>query len=159
VVPNFQNYTAFVFSVEKVRYGSGTKHLEKLKVNWEKREGRIHARRFKGVFIREFCIPDPSRSVPVIIWFQVSGSSPYGTVKRGKIGHLIPNKSRLKIVRSVFCEFFLQNSLYELWDPWLQSLNHWFCAQGYHFFLKNHWCPILPKVGLRSDTTLNHDIN
>ena len=41
----------------------------------------------------------------------------------------------------------------------MQSLNHWFCHQGYHFFFKNHWCPILPKVGLRSDTTLNQQIN
>ena len=81
------------------------------------------------------------------------------TVKRGKIGHLLTFKSKLKIVKSIFCGFFLQKCLYELWDIWLQSLNHWFCHQGYHFFKQNHWCPILPKVGLRSDTTLNHQKN
>ena len=83
----------------------------------------------------------------------------FGTVKRGKIGHLLTFKSKLKILRSIFCGFFRQKSLYELWDPCLQGLNHWFCHQGYQFFFKNHWCPILPKVGLRSDTTLNHQIN
>ncbi len=37
------------------------------------------------------------------------------TVKRGKIGHLITFRSKLKIVESIFCEFFPQKSLYELW--------------------------------------------
>ncbi len=86
-------------------------------------------------------------------------SSQTSTVKRGKIGHLLTFKSKLKILRSIFCGLFRQKSLYELWDHCLQSLNHWFCHQGYNFFFLNHWCPILPKVELRSDTTLNHQIN
>ncbi len=81
------------------------------------------------------------------------------TVKRGKIGHLLTFKSILKILRRIFFGFFRHKSLYELCDHWLQSLNHWFCHQGYHLKKKNHWCPILPKVGLRSDTTQNHQIN
>ncbi len=55
-------------------------------------------------------------------------------VKRGKIGHLLTFKSKLKILRSIFCGLFRQKSLYELWDHCLQSLNHCFCHQGYHFF-------------------------
>jgi hypothetical protein len=38
------------------------------------------------------------------------------TVKRGKIGHLLKFKSKLKIVKSIFWGFFLLKSLYELWD-------------------------------------------
>jgi hypothetical protein len=45
-------------------------------------------------------------------------------VKRGKIGHLLTFKSKLKILRSIFCGFFRQKSLYELWGHCLQSLNH-----------------------------------
>jgi hypothetical protein len=38
------------------------------------------------------------------------------TVKRGKIGHLLTFKSKLKIVKSIFGGFFCLKSLYELWD-------------------------------------------
>jgi hypothetical protein len=38
------------------------------------------------------------------------------TVKRGKIGHLLTFKSKLKIVKSIFGGFFRLKSLYELWD-------------------------------------------
>jgi hypothetical protein len=38
------------------------------------------------------------------------------TVKRGKTGHLITCRSKLKIVKRIFCEFFPQKCLYELWD-------------------------------------------
>jgi hypothetical protein len=38
----------------------------------------------------------------------------FSTVKRGKIGHLLTFKSKLKILKSIFCRFFLQKSLYEL---------------------------------------------
>jgi hypothetical protein len=66
--------------------------------------------------------------------FEKIRNGPNGTVKRGKIGHLLTFKSKLKILRRIFCGFFRQKSLYELWDHCLQSLNHWFCHQGYHFF-------------------------
>jgi hypothetical protein len=101
-------------SLSSQKYGFGIRDLEKTYSG-----SRIGVKKApdpgSGSAALPHCLFKKLMVIPPI-YLIVINTIKWGTVKRGKIGHLITFKSKLKIVTSIVFGFLRWKSLYELCD-------------------------------------------